>query len=855
MPRKTVASAVLILWVTCCVSPAPAQTKAESGGFGAGLANKLDQFGKDLAGVFSPKKSKDEQATAQGSTSAQRSAAGQPSTASAPSASRAGASRVGSVMPSGATSQGSPSRDARQTAAAEQPTVRTARVLRPTASAAQYPDKGQPTSPPTKQPLPETMVERPTRPTSSAASPSRTISATTPSSDTTVAGSVATPRAADQSPALTPNKAAAPSIASDETEARGLLERPLYQRLMGFQQSVFSTNEPASGSTSGEAATSSGSASPAQAAVSGKPPVASTTSLASGVNQPTLAPGASKPTGAAAAPAGSPAEASRIATAEAPAPPPASPPVSPPSGVATATSPVSNDAAPQGAFRHRPTSEAGQALATTNSAPEANPGGADDGKVLFARQSPILSVQTVGPKRIMVGKESAYEVTIENRGQVAANDVVVLIDLPSWADVLGAEASIGSTLSDRSPSGEKQFRWKVGPLEAAARERIVLRIVPRESRPIDLAVKWDFTPVASGAVIEVQEPRLAMRLEGPREVFYAKGQVYKLEISNSGNGEAADMVLTLMPLVPGEGAPASHNLGSLAAGKTKTLEIEMTARQKGKLTIQAELRCDGRVHARLDEPLLVRKAEVAIAVEGPRVQYVGTVAAYQIRVHNGGNAAATNLTVTAKIPPEAKHLVSDDGGKASADGSKVVWAIDRLEQDDERVLQLKCQLVRDGASRMEVHAAGDDDTAATATAATQVDSMADLALEVSDPSGPVPIGQEAVYEIRITNRGTKLAAGVEAIAYFSRGVEPVAVEGSPYTVGPGQVVFDAIGEIAPGKEVILKIKARAETEGNHMFRAEVYCKAVGTKLVGEETTHFYRGDVGLTQKPNAPVQR
>jgi uncharacterized repeat protein (TIGR01451 family) len=293
----------------------------------------------------------------------------------------------------------------------------------------------------------------------------------------------------------------------------------------------------------------------------------------------------------------------------------------------------------------------------------------------------------------------------------------------------------------------------------------------------------------------------------------------------------------------------------LPAGQSKTLEIELTARKKGTLQVQAELRCDGRVHAKLQEPVLVHRADVALAVEGPRVQYVGTVATYQIRVRNGGDAAATNLKVTAKIPPEAKFLVSDDGGKASADGSKALWAIERLDPAAERVFQLKCQLVRDGAGRIEVQAAGDDDTAATATAATQIDSMADLALEVSDPSGPVPIGEVAVYEIRITNRGTKRATGVEAVAYFSRGVEPVAVEGGTYAVSPGQVVFDSIGDLAPGKEIVLKVKARAETEGSHMFRAEVYCKAVGTKLVSEETTHFYRGDVGVAQRPADASQR
>jgi hypothetical protein len=29
-----------------------------------------------------------------------------------------------------------------------------------------------------------------------------------------------------------------------------------------------------------------------------------------------------------------------------------------------------------------------------------------------------------------------------------------------------------------------------------------------------------------------------------------------------------------------------------------------------------------------------------------------------------------------------------------------------------------------------------------------------------------------------------------------------------------------------------------------MFRAEVFCKPLGTKLLGEETTHFYDGNLG-----------
>lgn len=107
----------------------------------------------------------------------------------------------------------------------------------------------------------------------------------------------------------------------------------------------------------------------------------------------------------------------------------------------------------------------------------------------------------------------------------------------------------------------------------------------------------------------------------------------------------------------------------------------------------------------------------------------------------------------------------------------------------------------------------------------------------------MPLGQKAEYQIHIRNRGTKDASGVEAVVYFSSGIEPLSAEGGRYTIGPGQVLFDSIGVVPAGKEVVLKITARAEKPGNHMFRAEVCCRSLGTKLVGEETTHFYNSDL------------
>ncbi len=478
--------------------------------------------------------------------------------------------------------------------------------------------------------------------------------------------------------------------------------------------------------------------------------------------------------------------------------------------------------------------------------PSAAPAGKDvaavpaaDGNGVFARKSPILSFETKGPRRISIGKEAAYEVTMQNSGEVAADEVVVSIALPEWTDVSGAEASAGTTHTAPRGAAAEPLQWSIGRLEAKSREKLVLRLVPRQSRPFDLSVRWDFKAAPSQAMIEVQEPKLALHLEGPSEVYYGKKEVFKLKIANSGTGAADNLMLTLLPVGTGDNRPVTHRMASLAAGEQRTMEVELTARDTGALTIQVQCQADGGAHAELAERVVVRRAALAAEAEGPAVQFVGAAANYRLHVRNPGNAAAKNVKLTVNLPAGAKYVSSSDGGRSSADG-KIQWTLDSLDAGMERIFQVKCSLGVAGPSRLEINAAADDELVATAAALTSVEAMADLRMDVKEPDGPVPVGEEAVYQVRVHNRGTKNATDVEVLVYFSQGIEPTAAEGAAHRITPGQITFEPIPSLPAGEDVALTIHARAAAAGNHVFRAEIHCKSLGTRLVSEQTTHFYQ---------------
>src|SRR4029079_6747923 len=131
-------------------------------------------------------------------------------------------------------------------------------------------------------------------------------------------------------------------------------------------------------------------------------------------------------------------------------------------------------------------------------------------------------------------------------GEVAAQDVVVTIRVPEWADVVGSKESSGAAQMPPKSSNQsanagapmQAIQWSLARLEAKSKEQLSLQIVPRQSRPFDLAVQWAFTPITQSAVVQVQEPKLAMNLTGPADVLFGETKVYKMTLSNPGTGDA-----------------------------------------------------------------------------------------------------------------------------------------------------------------------------------------------------------------------------------------------------------------------------------------------------------------------------
>jgi hypothetical protein len=166
------------------------------------------------------------------------------------------------------------------------------------------------------------------------------------------------------------------------------------------------------------------------------------------------------------------------------------------------------------------------------------------------------------------------------------------------------------------------------------------------------------------------------------------------------------------------------------------------------------------------------------------------------------------------------------------------WEIGVVEPGATRTFEFECVLLTEGENKLSMRVEAVAAETRAGSVVTRVRGVADLKLIVSDPAGPVKMDEEAIYEIQVINRGTRAAQGIDVIAQFGYGVEPVKTTGQTAELIPGQVIFDSIASIAPGEKVTLKVHARADKEGRHKIRVKLVGRDPETTLIQEEMTWF-----------------
>lgn len=488
-------------------------------------------------------------------------------------------------------------------------------------------------------------------------------------------------------------------------------------------------------------------------------------------------------------------------------------------------------AAPPGATSARRSNRAAPSSRGPSS-PAAAPSRVSDLQV--TSRMPALRIELVGPGSIQVGKPAKYTIYANNDGDVAAQEVVVRIPLPGTVNLTKGESTAGEAEVQPGTNGALALTWRIPSLPARAHETLQMQLVPSDGEGFDLELGWTCQPASASARVTVKQPQLQLSLAGPGDMLFGEEKVFTLHLSNPGTGDATGVQVSLSS---GGGKPQQVDVGTVPAGKQVEIPVQVAANRPGDLEIKAVAKADGDLSADAAGKVLVRSAELAVAVEGPQLKFAGSEATYVIVVANRGNAAADATSIAVQLPEDAKYVGGIDG--AAAGKGSVKWTLGAVPPGAEKSYEVRCQLLAEGPNKLTARAEAKHGIAAEAETVTAVEAVAELKLVVNDPPGPSPVGGDVVYEIQVMNRGTRAASQIKVLMQFGAGLEPTDVIGGKGKIVPGQVVFEPISSLDAGEQVTVKVKAKAEKAGTHQFRVEVTSGEDGTRLVSEGTSRFF----------------
>ncbi len=238
--------------------------------------------------------------------------------------------------------------------------------------------------------------------------------------------------------------------------------------------------------------------------------------------------------------------------------------------------------------------------------------------------------------------------------------------------------------------------WDLGSLEGGASKEISLIVIPDGKGELQCCARVQFE---HGQCVRTRltQADLHVRLLGPTQVLLHDISKFQIEVANSGQLEATDVVVTNTlpaglefhnsnPAVTGEKNVLTWKTGPVAPGETKKLDIEAMATAVGSQLIKVELKDSTGPKAPATLKVEVGEPKLEMTLTGPHRRLLGRPATYQITVSNPGSAPTTSLEVWGALPPQMEFVSASLGGALT--GQEVRWKLDSLAPGARQTLQV-----------------------------------------------------------------------------------------------------------------------------------------------------------------------
>lgn len=484
-------------------------------------------------------------------------------------------------------------------------------------------------------------------------------------------------------------------------------------------------------------------------------------------------------------------------------------------------------------YRREPPRSAGHTLTPglTNREGTGRPGE----RLLEGIQNPSITIEKLAPPEIQVGKKCTFAIRVQNTGQRTAQNVKIHDEVPLGTQLLGT--------APRATASGSNLIWDLGTLSVGEERTVEMELIPTEEGELGSVAMVTFATQAS-AKARSTRPELALQLScGKPKVLTGDQQRIQIEVSNPGSGDATGVIL-LATIPSGVSHPAGPALeleiGTLPSGQSRRFELALGAEQAGLIENVMTARADANLQVQASCEFEVIAPKLRVNVKGPEKRFLERPATYQVDVENPGTAPAKDVRLVTHLSKGLKFVKANNLGEYRAATHSVHWSLSELPANQQGTVELVALPVEAGEQTLRIDTQASQGLTDHTEKRVHVEGLAALMFEVVDTQDPIEVGGETVYEIRVTNQGSKSAVNVQVVARMPAGIRAISAVGETgHTIGAERVEFAPLARLDPKSAVTYRIGVQGLQAGDQRVHVQITTDEIQQPITKEESTRVY----------------
>lgn len=290
--------------------------------------------------------------------------------------------------------------------------------------------------------------------------------------------------------------------------------------------------------------------------------------------------------------------------------------------------------------------------------------------------APALQVAKTAPAEVLLCDPFPIKIVVTNTGTGIARGVIVKDQLPAGLMTVDGKSLVEFSAGDLGSGQSKEFTVNVKADKTG-----------RYTNTATADAAGNLSAKSGETVTVVRQPVLEIAKRGPAKVFIGRPITYEITVSNKGDAAAANTVIedpvpagaTFVSATDGgalNGNTVVWNLGSLAAGASKTVSVTMNVASIGTINniATAKATCANQVSANTGTEFAGIPAILLEVVDNPDPVMVGDSTTYTIVATNQGSLTGTNIKIVCVLEDEMAFVSAGGATASTVNGKTITFA-------------------------------------------------------------------------------------------------------------------------------------------------------------------------------------